>query len=39
MHLLAPSANNKKGKGSPYSITDGRVLELIPFLAVSLQVM
>jgi len=28
-----------KGKGSPYSITERRVLELIRFLAVSLQVM
>ena len=31
-------ADSLKGKGSPYSITERRVPELIRFLAVSLQV-
>jgi len=31
--------NAKKGKGSPYSITEHLVPELIPVLGVSLQVM
>ena len=30
--------DSKKSKGSPYSITERKVPELIPFLAVSLQV-
>ena len=33
-----PLISNKKGKGSPYSIIERRVPELIPVLAVSLQV-
>ena len=33
------SSKRKVGKGSPYSITERRVPELIPVLAVSLQVM
>jgi len=31
--------DGKKGKGNPCSITEHRVPELIPVLAVSLQVM
>ena len=30
-------SESSEGKGSPYSITERRVPELIPFLAVSLQ--
>ena len=33
-----PHMETLKGKGSPYSITERRVPELIQFLAVSLQV-
>jgi len=36
--LISNAETNKEGKGSPYSIIERRVPELIPVLAVSLQV-